>query len=245
MARGRSASRRRTRHHRRPDCPAPALPMAVGRWNPVSMSSHQPDARQREVMNLCQKVEWLFRKMWPKAKRHPSVTACYSVAIRINIVKITPRLKKSAPPTALKHGRLLLQHLPTIQQPWEVASQMYKMDTDDGEIVVDQSGLDNCLAVLGTIKQTEQCVRAFLQACTPARQVTPNGAAFIADAVRRTWGSIPGAKVPRSARPDDPLCRFVTEAMALVGKNLSAATVSDMLRDRRQRRKKSKRAKVQ
>ena len=159
-------------------------------------------------------------------------------------MKIAPKPKKAAPPTALKHGRLLLQHLPTIRQTWEAAARMCKMESDGYEIVIDQSTFDNCQSVLGVIEQTEQYVRAFLEACKHVRQPSPNGAAFIADAVKMTWQNVPGSKVPKSVGPNDPLCRFVTAAMALIGKNLSAATVSDMLRDRQQRRKQSKRTKV-
>jgi hypothetical protein len=209
----------------------------------MGISSRQPDAHQREVMDLCRRVERLFREIWPKAKRHPNLTECYSVATRINIVKVARKPKKSAPPTALKHGRLLLQHLPTIRQSWEDAVQMHKMESDGREIIIDQRGFDRCNSVLGAIEQTEHCVRAFLEKCTPVRQQPPNGPAFIRDAVQKTWASVRGAKVPKSVGPNDPLCCFVTASMALIGKHLSPATVSDMLRDR-QRRKKSKRAKL-
>lgn len=207
----------------------------------MAINPHQPDAHQRAIMDLCRRLERLFRELWPRARRHPNVSACYGLATRISIVKIARKPKKVARPTALKHGRLLLQHLPTLRQTWEAAAQMHKMESDGREIVIDQSGLDNCVSVLAVIKQTEQCVQAFLEACTVARQPPPNGAAFIAEAVKTTWASVPGAKVPRSVGPSDPLCSFVTASMALAGKHLSAATVSDMLRGR-DRRKKSKRA---
>ena len=189
------------------------------------------------MMDLCQRLERLFRETWPKAKHHPNVTACYGLATRINTVKVAPKPKKVARPMALKHGRLLLQHLPTLRQTWEAAAQMHKMEIDGREIVIGQSGLDNCVSALAVIKQTEQCVQAFLEACRVVQQPPPNGAAFIAAAVKATWESVRGAKVPKSVGPNDPLCRFVTASMTLAGKHLSAATVSDMLRGRHRRKK--------
>ncbi|MGP0061759.1 MAG: hypothetical protein ACLPID_21030 [Beijerinckiaceae bacterium] len=79
--------------------------------------------------------------------------------------------------------------------------------------------------------------------CAVVRQPPPNGPAFIAEAVKATWATVPGAKVPRSVGPDDPLCRFVTASIKLAGKHLSVATVSDMLRGRN-RRKKSEQAEL-
>jgi hypothetical protein len=50
--------------------------------------------------------------------------------------------------------------------------------------------LDNCLSVLKIIEKTEQGVTAFLKACPPLQQSTPNSAAFIADAVEMTWHGV-------------------------------------------------------
>jgi hypothetical protein len=214
---------------------APAnFAMAVG-GGPVGVPSLQADAYQREMMVLCRKVEQLCRDTWPKAKRHPSLTDCYGVAVWINVVKITPKPRKTPAPAALKHGRLLLRHLPMIQQAWKDAAQIYKMEIDGREIVIDQRAFDNCHSVLSLIRQTEQCVQSFLKSCTLARQMPPNPAAFIANKVQETWRAVPGATVPRSNKPNSPLCHFVTRALALAGKHFTLDTVSEMLRGRQRR----------
>jgi hypothetical protein len=192
------------------------------------------------IFQLTKQVEQLFRDAWPKAKRYPDLAACYSVAVRINIVKITPKPKKPGPLAALKHARLLLRHLPTIRQKWESDAQMYKMESGGREIVIHQRSLDHCSAVLEKIDLTERCVRIFLDACTPAALARPNPARFIAEAVRGAWQRVRGgAKVPKLGEPHGPLCLFVTAAMRLTGKTLSPETVYEMLRARRRRSKKS------
>jgi hypothetical protein len=198
------------------------------------------DAQQLAAIDLCPRLEKLFQVVWPKAKQYPTASDCLQIANKLYIVKKTPHPKKQSPP-ALKHGRLLLKHLPSIRNAWEASAQMHTVQAGDREFILDQLALDNCLSAIEIIENTEKDVTAFLKACAPPKQSTPNSAAFIGDAVRMTWHSVEGARVPKANGPRDPLCLFVTEAMTLIGKHLSRSTVSDMLRKRHRRQRKSDR----
>lgn len=159
-------------------------------------------------------VDHLFRETWPRAKRYPDRGACYSVATSIDIVKNVARKPQLKRPEALKHARLLLRHLPDIRRRW--------IDLPTAPDLIDQ---------------TEKCVRAFLDVFTPPRRRSRNPARLIAVEAQKAWTSVPGAKVPRSPKPEAPLCRFVAAALNLAGKNLSHDRVSDLLRERERRRR--------
>jgi hypothetical protein len=191
------------------------------------------DAHRTELSDLCCKVKSLFQKIWPRATRHPSLTECYGIAVRINIVAIVPPPKKPSPPTALKHGRLFLQHLPVIRQTWEALEESCKIESNGKKIVINQEYLNNCKAMLSMIDQTERCVQTFLEKCTTTQSLDQNAAIFIADAVQMAWQTVvDNDRVPKSVGFNDPLCQFVTQAMAWAGKSRSSHTVSGMLRQR-------------
>jgi hypothetical protein len=156
-------------------------------------------------------------------------------------VKNSPKPKKQTSPTALKHARLFLRHLPAIRRDWENAAQMCTVETDGAEIVRDTINYENFSSVIRLIDQTKMQVQAFLEACTLPHRQTPNPAAFIADAAQTAWERVETDAIPKANGPGDPLCLFVTEAMSLAGKTLSPETVSDMLRDRHQRKRSAKR----
>jgi hypothetical protein len=59
----------------------------------------------------------------------------------------------------------------------------------------------------------------------------------IAACAQEAWEETNGGRAPRSKNPDDPLCRFVEEAMKLIEQPCSAATVSAVLRNRRRNRR--------
>jgi hypothetical protein len=196
------------------------------------------DAHERRVYELCPKLECLFKVAWPKAEEHPTASDCLNIAYKLFNVKEAPRPRK-VNTTALKHGRLLMQHLPSLRSAWEAAAQLQTVRVEDREYIRDQLALDNCLSVLKIIEKTEQGMTAFLEACAPLQQSLPNNAAYIADAVEMTWHGVDGARVPKAKGPRDPLCHFVSEALSLIGKPLSRSTVSDMLRNRHHRPRKS------
>ena len=198
------------------------------------------DAQQRKAIDLCPKLENLFHVVWPKARIYPTAADCLHIANNLCVVKQAPN-PKEVNVTALKHGRLLLRHLPSLRSAWENSARLCTVRVGDREFVLDQLALDNCLSVLKIIEKTEQGVTAFLKACPPPQQYPPNSAAFIADAVEMTWHGVHGARVPKAKGPRDPLCHFVSEAMSLIGKPLSRSTVSDMLRDRHHRPRISRR----
>lgn len=194
-----------------------------------------------------QQIEKLFRHTWPKAKRYPDVHACYRVAVSLNVVRMARKPRQPAKLAAFKHARLLLRHLPAVRQRWEAAAaetRFIEIDSEGHEsemvIVAATLGHDKVFLGLDLIKQIERDVRAFLE-LAPLRQPQPNAAAFIAERVKKAWASVEGTKPPLSVRPYDPLCCFVTAALAqFVGKHLSPATVSDILRGRERRPRRSK-----
>jgi hypothetical protein len=199
------------------------------------------DAQQRAAIDLCPRLEKLFQVIWPKAKQYPTASECLHIANKLYIVKETRHPKKKQSSPALKHGRLLLQHLPSIRNALEASGRLYTVQAGEREFILDQLALDNCLSTIEIIEKLEQDVTAFLKACAPPKQSTPNSAAFIEDVVRMTWHSVEGARVPKANGPDDALCLFVTEALALIGKRQSRFTVSDKLRNRNDRQRKSDR----
>jgi hypothetical protein len=205
--------------------------------------SRGSDAQQRKAIELCPRLEDLFKVIWPKANQYPTASDCLNIAYKLYVVNDTPRPKKPSS-TALKYARLLLLHLPSVRSAWESSAQMHKVRVGGDEIILNQLELDNCLSVLKTIENTELGVTAFLRRCAPLQQSAPNKAAFIADAVQMTWLLAKTAPVPKAVGPNDPLCRFVTEALALVGIRRSPSTISEMLRNRYDRQRKSDRPRL-
>lgn len=205
----------------------------------VDRSYSQLDAQQRAVIALCPKLAGLFQEIWPRAKSHPSASECFGIATALYTVKAAQKPRKTSLPATIKHGRLFLRHLPAVRRDWEDAAQMFKLDVDGIETVQDQANFQNFSSVIDLIDHTERLVQSLLDTCTLPRPPSPNPATFIATKVQAAWRRVKGAKIPRSDGPDDPLCRFVTAAMGLIGKNLSPHSVSGLLRNRRPKRKKS------
>ena len=53
----------------------------------------------------------------------------------------------------------------------------------------------------------------------------------------QAWQETNDGRAPRSANPDDPLCKFIVETLAEIGQRTSANEVSDVLRGRRRKRR--------
>jgi hypothetical protein len=56
---------------------------------------------------------------------------------------------------------------------------------------------------------------------------------FIAHQAQKAWADANDGTFPHSKNPDDPLVKFVSKALSLVGMNRSPQTVSAVLRGRR------------
>lgn len=185
-----------------------------------------------EMAQLCMKLQRLFRECWPNASRYPDLAACRDVAGAVDFAKTLIKVpRKWSPPVALKHARLLLRHLPSVRRQHEAEADAYQM-------LGLQAVVDRQLAILETIKQTGHWAQTFLKDCAPAPPI-PSPAFLIKERVQAAWANVAGGRVPKSVGPADPLCFFVASAMGLAGKPLSPETVSDLLRHRRRRRKKS------
>ncbi len=197
------------------------------------------DKQQRRVIDLCQKLTPLFREVWPKAKHHPSASDCYRLATSLCIVKVDfekrARQPRPTPPAALKHARALVRHLPILRRDWEAFAGRCRLEAEEREFYLDRNGYETSMLGLCAIERLAAAADDLLKLGAPPKPPARKPAAFIASAVRDTWRRIPTAKVPQSVGPNDPLCRFVAAALSLIDRHLSPSTISDELRNRRQR----------
>jgi hypothetical protein len=193
-----------------------------------------------------EKVLELFREAWPDHNRHPDLGPCYSIATAMNTVQSQGVKIPKWPPLlgsveAAKHARLFLKCLPAAREKLEVLD--FRQAPDFGSYSVDSLPVEfrEIMELIDKMVAVERDVRALLDARHPFHGPR-NPARFIAEWVRDAWIRTGERSPPRSeGRPeqrlgeDDPLCVFVTRALAAIGHNFRPSYVSDMLRDRHHR----------
>lgn len=182
-------------------------------------------------------VRQLFLDAWPN-RAPPDVLACAAVATSLGIVQAIPdrRMRRPAPVLGIaeKYARLFIKHLESDRERLEERLAHGEWDT-----VMRAHGSKILASLIGS----DEHVRALLdgsaavwEADSQLLQSKRAPAMFVAKAAKEAWQRS-GALVPHSANSGDPLCIFVTAALAVCGFHHSTATVSDILRGRDERRR--------
>ena len=89
--------------------------------------------------------------------------------------------------------------------------------------------------ILAQIDETHRHIVALLPALSPKPYPERDPIRLLAARAKEAWKEANGGRAPRSLNPDDPLCRFVVEALTAIGQQRSAAEVSEVLRGRRRK----------
>lgn len=167
-------------------------------------------------------VDRLFHEAWPQAERHPDLAACHAVAVAlINIGYAAATEKKPAAvlvsKKATEQGERFLKQLQFDRDKvrTRLAAEQAKRRAGYGETMEQ--------VVLREMDAAESRVQALLRICRPVR-IKPAHA--IAAAATAAWSGTPGAKAAQST---DPLCRFVTDALKLIGIDEGADAVRKLL----------------
>jgi hypothetical protein len=140
---------------------------------------------------------------------------------------------------ARKSGQALLRHLQPLRQ--SLAAQIAEIST----IACNFGGrererLEAAARAQAAHDRLEAAARA-VETLLPALDAPPiaplpdnsDPIRFIACEAQRAWADANDGAAPQSKNPDDPLVKFVSEALSLVGMSRSPETVSAVLRGRR------------
>jgi hypothetical protein len=76
-----------------------------------------------------------------------------------------------------------------------------------------------------------------LPALSSSRDANRDPIRLLASAAQQAWAEANDGRAPRSKNPDDPLCRFLVEALAAANLKRSRAEISEVLRGRRRKQK--------
>jgi len=186
----------------------------------------------KELARLTQRVEELFRQA-TKRFAVPSGSDCRTVAFYLMALRSHPekfRKKPAAQTKATRYGKLFLHHLAAERTETAYWIALLRQ----GRPV--EIWLRRHQELLSRIDQMRHDIEALLPALTlPSDERDP--IRVIAEVARAAWEETNSGRAPRSTNPDDPLCRFVTAALAEIGQYHSAASVSAVLSGRRRKPK--------
>jgi hypothetical protein len=192
-----------------------------------------PKSWLAEWNELTGPVEELFAEVKARRLRAPPRDACASVASALLVVR---RITAAAPLRkdatrgarngARKSGRTLLRHLQPLRQ--KLAAEIADISTSASNFGARER------------ERLEAAARA-VQTLLPALDAPPiaplpdsgDPIRFIACEAQRAWADANDGAAPQSKNPGDPLVKFVSRALSLVGMSRSPETVSAVLRGRR------------
>jgi hypothetical protein len=206
-------------------------------------------------------IQALFKKAWPKGKKHPDLCACAYVATTLNAVAGVKRLRRPGELGRLAGARKdlseakqasnkLLRNLSALRKRIEAGMWTLEGLGDDGPFHQANAKMAEQLAAIDQVHLT---VEAMFAAIERPPTLADRSAVAIKEAAQEAWGrtnSEPSksifrpptnGKAPRSVNPDDPLTLFVVAAFGEIGVNRSAADVSNDLRGMRGRQRKGRR----
>jgi hypothetical protein len=199
-------------------------------------------------------VEQLFAEVKARRLRAPPRDGCASVANTLLVVRhkaaVAPLRKdatRGARNGARKSGRALLRHLQPLRQ--KVAGQIAEISTIAGNFGAREREQLEALARAAQsahdqLEAAARAVEAFLPAldAPPIAPLPDSGdpIRFIARVAQRAWADANDGAAPRSKNPGDPLVKFVSRALLLVGMSRSPETVSAVLRGRRRTKRADK-----
>jgi hypothetical protein len=199
-------------------------------------------------------VEKLFAQVTARRLRAPPRDACATVASALLVMRhkaaVAPLRKdatRGARNGARKSGRALLRHLQPLRQ---------KLAAEIADISMSASNFgarerERLEALAGAAQAAHDRLEAAARAVEtllPALDAPPIASLpdrgdpirFIAGEAQRAWADANDGAAPQSKNPGDPLVKFVSRALFLVGMSRSPETVSAVLRGRRRTKRADK-----
>jgi hypothetical protein len=213
-----------------------------------------PKSWLAEWNELTGPVEELFAEVKARRLRAPPRDACASVASALLVVRhitaAAPLRKdatRGARNGARKSGRTLLRHLQPLRQ--KLAAEIADISTSASNFGArERERLEAAArAVQAAHDRLEAAARA-VETLLPALDAPPiaplpdsgDPIRFIAREAQRAWADANDGAAPQSKNPGDPLVKFVSRALSLVGMSRSPETVSAVLRGRRRTKRADK-----
>ena len=184
----------------------------------------------KEFARLSTAVQAIFQQVTSNRLAVPTASGCATVALNLIALRQNP---KKPNPKVCKSGRDFRRDL-KVERP-EVAS-MVSFAAHPGVQVVRQEWLREQQELLERIDQTLDNIDWLLARLVPQESYR-DPIRQIAACAQQAWEKTNGGRAPKAKNKDDPLCRFVVEALKLIEQQKSAATVSAVLRERRRKRR--------
>ena len=213
-----------------------------------------PDSWLAEWNELTGPVEELFAEVKARRLRAPSRDACASVANALLVMRhkaaVAPLRKdatRGARNGARKSGRALLRHLQPLRQ--KLAAEIAELSTTASKFGARErerleAAARAAQAADDRLEAAARAVETLLPALdAPPIAPLPDGGdpiRFIALEAQRAWADANDGAAPQSKNPGDPLVKFVSRALSLVGMSRSPETVSAVLRGRRRTKRADK-----
>jgi hypothetical protein len=186
-------------------------------------------------------VEELFAEAKARRRQVPPHDACASVA---NVLMVVRRRAVAAPLRkdntrearngARKSAKALLRHLRPLRQ--KLVAQIAAIREIE---MLDDLIAPMLASNLAAHEQLEAAARA-VEALLPVLEMPPiapwpdnDPIRFVARQAQKAWADANDGTSPHSKNPRDPLVKFVSKALSLVGMTRSPQTVSAVLRGRR------------
>lgn len=183
-----------------------------------------------EIACLTQKVKQWFQKV-TKRFAVPSDDGCGMIAFYLMMFR--HEVKDTEAPlwqtTAVKDGTRFLRSLAAERELIERLVSLALQGRPARPWLIEQQD------ILSQIDQTERHVEALLTALLPKPYRERDPIRLLAARAQEAWAESNDGRAPRSTNPDDPLCRFVLEALTAIDRRCSAAEVSEVLRGRRRK----------
>ena len=168
-------------------------------------------------------VAKILNEEWPKAVRHPADYHCQGVAVAINYIR-------QVETAAIQRPRRRKSNIDSIAGKFLKQLDVHRAQYEQNR----EPLLETFDAYLPVVDAVRDSVQKFLERRVAAPPRDPAG--HLAGKILEAWRQA-GVPAGRGTRPDDPMCRAVTQALRLAGLPYTPNTVSDMLRGRARRRR--------
>jgi hypothetical protein len=218
-----------------------------GRWKTATFLAALRNDRIDAPCLFDGPVEELFAQVKARRLRAPSRDACASVASALLVMRhkaaVAPQRKdatRGARNGARKSGRALLRHLQPLRQ--KLAAEIAELSTTASKFGARErerleAAARAAQAADDRLEAAARAVETLLPALdAPPIAPLPDGGdpiRFIALEAQRAWADANDGAAPQSKNTGDPLVKFVSWALSLVGMSRSPETVSAVLRGRR------------
>jgi hypothetical protein len=176
-----------------------------------------------------QVVQW-FQRATSQFKA-PSDDACrsfafYLLAFRDSADDKEPDHRKEA----IRYGRLFLHHIKPERRHIERMISAASRGTPFGD------WLQQYQDMLSRIDEIQRHMDELLPALSPKQDAKPDVIRKLASVAQEAWAGANEGRYPRSTNPNDPLCRFLVEALKAIGQERTPAAISKVLKGLRRTR---------